>query len=408
MPIKGNPHWKRSGTNISQRNVGDSIRLYDSTDVDYLELSHDGTNALIGSNVGDIKLDPASSSVNVVTAWIDLATDYGLRWAGGSKLYEQASRMFYQPNGDRWEVLNETGSSFLFGVHGVNSGLSSRIISYHALIISTNDPYTVTTPPLSGFLLKGSMAAGFQNAPEKMTVNGNIFAIDSSVVGAEKITNGTFTGSAASWTLNTGWTYSADTVLHSSNGTGTLLQTSANMVTPLVVGETYILTFDLSAPSVGTVRPACGGVTLPIIITDANAMTGTHTFVFTATSTADLTFTPSNTARFTIDTVSLKKCTGGNLKALGNLNLMSDNSKAYFGEGNDASIYYDGTDLIINPKEVGSGNVNIKGDLELDSANAVYLGDSATDGSWRMIRSGTDLSFERRESGSWVNKGYFV
>lgn len=38
------------------------------------------------------------------------------------------------------------------------------------------------------------------------------------------------------------------------------------------------------------------------------------------------------------------------------------------------------------------------------STTAVYLGDSSTDGSWRMVRSGNNLVFERREGGAWVIK----
>ena len=37
-----------------------------------------------------------------------------------------------------------------------------------------------------------------------------------------------------------------------------------------------------------------------------------------------------------------------------------------------------------------------------------YFGDAGTDGSWRITRSGDDLQFDRRESGSWVNKGSFT
>ena len=40
-----------------------------------------------------------------------------------------------------------------------------------------------------------------------------------------------------------------------------------------------------------------------------------------------------------------------------------DNFKYYAGAGKDASITYDGTDMIINPKEVGGGKVIIDGDL---------------------------------------------
>lgn len=39
-----------------------------------------------------------------------------------------------------------------------------------------------------------------------------------------------------------------------------------------------------------------------------------------------------------------------------------------------------------------------------ESTTAFYLGPSGTDGSWRIIRSGNNLIFQRREAGSWVTK----
>ncbi len=53
---------------------------------------------------------------------------------------------------------------------------------------------------------------------------------------------------------------------------------------------------------------SCAGVTFKARFENA-----TYTEVFRATSTADLTFTPTNTARFTLDNVSLKKITAGSL-----------------------------------------------------------------------------------------------
>lgn len=52
--------------------------------------------------------------------------------------------------------------------------------------------------------------------------------------------------------------------------------------------------------------------------------------------------------------------------------------------------------------------VGLSGDLELTSTQAVYFGDPATDGSWRYIRSGDNLSVQRRESGQWVEKGLYL
>jgi hypothetical protein len=39
------------------------------------------------------------------------------------------------------------------------------------------------------------------------------------------------------------------------------------------------------------------------------------------------------------------------------------------------------------------------------ATDAVYLGDASTDGTWRIVRDGNNLSFQRREAGVWVEKG---
>lgn len=52
-----------------------------------------------------------------------------------------------------------------------------------------------------------------------------------------------------------------------------------------------------------------------------------------------------------------------------------------------------------NDFEVSSG-----GSAIVQSGDAYYLGAKSTDGSWRIIMSGNDLVFQRRESGSWVTK----
>ena len=55
------------------------------------------------------------------------------------------------------------------------------------------------------------------------------------------------------------------------------------------------------------------------------------------------------------------------------------------GEGQDAAIWYDGTDLRINPRVVGTGDLDITGDVT-PSADATYsLGDTTT--SWLMATS---------------------
>ena len=43
-------------------------------------------------------------------------------------------------------------------------------------------------------------------------------------------------------------------------------------------------------------------------------------------------------------------------------------------------------------------------EVHLVSAGIIYIGDDSTNGSWRMVRSGNDLVFQRREAGNWVTK----
>ena len=51
-----------------------------------------------------------------------------------------------------------------------------------------------------------------------------------------------------------------------------------------------------------------------------------------------------------------------------------------------------------------SSILDVDGDIETGDANAFYFGDPSTDGTWRIVRDGNDLSFERRESGTYVFK----
>jgi len=57
------------------------------------------------------------------------------------------------------------------------------------------------------------------------------------------------------------------------------------------------------------------------------------------------------------------------LHIIGNI-LLNDTYKMLFGTGKDASIYYDGTNMVINPKEVGTGKVNVLGSLNQTEGNS--------------------------------------
>ncbi len=76
-------------------------------------------------------------------------------------------------------------------------------------------------------------------------------------------------------------------------------------------------------------------------------------------------------------------------------------------EGNtDANLFFldAGLDKIGIGVAAPTSKLDVSGDVELSSTGAVYFGDPSTNDSWRIVRSGNNLVFERRESGSWVTK----
>ena len=136
------------------------------------------------------------------------------------------------------------------------------------------------------------------------------------------------------------------------------------MVTPLVVGETYELFFTLSAWTAGSVVPSCGGVTF-----GSYAKNLTHKIVFTATSTANLTFTPTNASRFTIDNVSLKKLTG-DVTVNNSLTVTGNQSVSGINVGVNASGAIDGTLSVGKAFSQHSGYANV---LELNGGIAMQI-----------------------------------
>lgn len=63
----------------------------------------------------------------------------------------------------------------------------------------------------------------------------------------------------------------------------------------------------------------------------------------------------------------------------GNLRLLADSQLLIFGGGQDATITYDGTNMIINPKLVGTGYLSITGDIST-SGKVVTYNNIATEG----------------------------
>ena len=207
-------------------------------------------------------------------------------------------------------------------------------------------------------------------------------------LGNEKLTNGTFTGNANSWTLGTGFRYNTNLVRKDIAGTGTLSQAIASMVTPLVLGEWMTLTFVISSRTAGGVTPSCGGFTGTL-----RSANGTYKETFRVTNPAlPLTFTPdATTARFYIDTISLKAATDGNLDVDGILNVYKTSTFTGTATFFDKAIFTqtDGNEFIdsLNDGYMDYGattqhrfnnDVVVDGDISADNLSDYFLLDQTT------------------------------
>jgi len=77
------------------------------------------------------------------------------------------------------------------------------------------------------------------------------------------------------------------------------------------------------------------------------------------------------------------------LEVSGNIHLTTDSDKLLFGAAQDASIYYDGDNLLINPREAGSGSIKTIGGVFYNETSAGTINGrlvSETSGSNRRLR----------------------
>lgn len=119
-------------------------------------------------------------------------------------------------------------------------------------------------------------------------------------LGAELVTNGTFTGAATGWTLGTGWAYETNDVRHTAGNTATLAPTAALAIT---AGQRYECTVTIAGRSAGSITLSLGGSTSSALSTD-----GTYTVRLYASTTANLAVTPTSDFNGDVDTISVKRC----------------------------------------------------------------------------------------------------
>lgn len=82
------------------------------------------------------------------------------------------------------------------------------------------------------------------------------------------------------------------------------------------------------------------------------------------------------------------------IHAVGNIFIDTDSNKLLLGAGKDAGVYYDGTNMIIDPKLVGSGILSILGgtdaDLDARSRQGIFDGDNAGVAATNSVTGVTD------------------
>ena len=149
--------------------------------------------------------------------------------------------------------------------------------------------------------------------------------------GTEKITNGTFTGAATGWSLGTGWSYSANTVVHSgSTGAGDLTQTGRDVQTGCVYKAVYTVS---GATGVGTMTPSLGGKNGTTI----TAIDGTYTdYITCGDDNTSLVFSAGVNWSGTLDDVSLTR--GGESETEADIQATGTRYLNVFGNGFDVLI----------------------------------------------------------------------
>jgi hypothetical protein len=204
--------------------------------------------------------------------------------------------------------LIESAFTSIFNTASVNNhndlaGLQGGAIGeyYHLTALQNADVTTLSTGGTNAQFWRGDKV--YSNELE-----GPFSAralVDTATLGAELTTNGTFTGSAAGWTLGAGWAYSANNVVLTNPGAGTLSQNIT-----VTAGVPYLVTWTqqhsvannvILTPSIGAVSGVSSTYSLNTLQTQTQVITPV------ASGAIALTFTPTagTVGTLTIDSVSV-------------------------------------------------------------------------------------------------------
>lgn len=198
-----------------------------------------------------------------------------------------------------------------------------------------------------------------------------------------------------SWTIASGPSFGTTTQIPYMNAGGTDFLYSAGLASDGTRLTTTALTVDTNTiyvnatdhrVGIGTATPekkldvradVAAGINIPFVVTNGAGTTLNDEVSIGFKSSADFT-----TGYFSSRIASVQPNAGNNsadlvfytwnggiftgaemlrIKHTGNIILPTDNQKLLFGSANDASIYYDGTNMVFNSREVGTGDFIFSG-----------------------------------------------
>jgi len=178
-----------------------------------------------------------------------------------------------------------------------------------------------------------------------------------------------------------------------------------NLDSLVIGGGTIEGNLDLSGNdilNVGTIQTQCGSsVDWCSVYNQVNTLSsswgGGGGTSFTFGSAGQIPYVSAGDADFQYGGISYESntlsITGDLVIPNGDVYLQSDSDKQYYGAADDASIGYDGTDLVIDPAEVGSGSLNIK-----TAAPSIKVTDETDSNSAEWARSDTDGKVEHKNT----------
>ncbi len=251
----------------------------------------------------------SNNTANGVSALYFNTTGYGLTASGTAALYSNSTGnnnigVGYQAGYTSVAAnANTTGSNNTFLGSSSGPGVATQLQNATALgtysVVSQNDSLVLgCINGVNGCTASTKVGIGTATPTDTLTVQGiNSFA----TLGAEKVTNGTFTGNATGWILGTGWAYNSNNVTKTA-GVASALEQNVSAVN----GETYQVVFTISGWTTGCLTPEAGGV---VSLSPICANSTAQTQVIVATGSGNLKLNASSTFNGTVDDVSVKKLT---------------------------------------------------------------------------------------------------